>query len=76
MLTTKASNNNSLHFNTNIIILDSEIKTSKKIKVEDAVGDLLFGRMLLIDAAGLQNSLRNKRDGYSFFGNMKEKVRN
>lgn len=35
-------------------------------------GDLLNGNTLLIDAGGLKGGLRNKRDGFTFFGPCKE----
>ena len=60
----------------NIVILDSEINQAPKLILEDIVGDLLFKKKLLIDASGLNDSLRNMRDGYTFFGSIKEHVIN
>lgn len=43
------------------------LSVSKLIK-QDEIGDLLFNKILTITAAGLENGLRNKRDGYTYFG--------
>lgn len=59
----------------NIVILDSEIEQAKRLTVEDEEGDLLFGQLLVIDASGLVNSLRKRRDGHVFFGPVAEYVR-
>ncbi len=58
----------------NVIILDSEINQAPKLIVEDVEGDLLFKKKLHIDASGLHDSLRKMRDGYTFFGSIKEHV--
>jgi len=60
----------------NIIILDTEIAQAKKIILEDSEGDLLFNKILVIDASGLYDSLRKTRDGYVFFGPIAEYVTN
>jgi hypothetical protein len=57
------------------VIHDSEIKNIHKIQLEDLNGDILNRQKLTIDAAGLSNSYRNKRDGFTFFGPIKEIVR-
>lgn len=58
-----------MNFNTNnIVILDAEIAAAKKLLLEDVSGILLNGERLQIDASGLKNGLRNKRDGFAFFG--------
>jgi hypothetical protein len=59
---------------TNIVILDSEISQARKLLIEDEEGDLLFNHYLVIDASGLINGLRKKRDGYVFFGPTAEYV--
>ena len=59
----------------NSIILDTEINNASKLIIEDIEGDMLFRKKLKIDAGGLQESLRNMRDGYTFFGSVKEDVR-
>jgi hypothetical protein len=59
----------------NIVILDSEISQAKRLVVEDEEGDLLYNHYLVIDASGLLNGLRKKRDGYVFFGPTAEFVR-
>ena len=38
--------------------------------IEDLEGDLFFNHKLLIDATGLKNGLRGKRDGFTFFGSI------
>lgn len=52
----------------NNIILDEEIAIAPRLTIEDLDGNLLNGKKLLIDAAGLFNSIRKKRDGIVFFG--------
>ena len=60
--------------------MDSEIENARKIILEvlkiiikDLEGKVL-NKKLIITAAGLENSMRNKRDGYTFFGSLKELV--
>jgi hypothetical protein len=60
--------------NHNIVILDCEIENAKKLCLKDVEGDLLKGEKLYINAAGLQNGLRNMRDGHSFFGTVEKMV--
>lgn len=52
----------------NAIILDEEIALAPRLILQDLEGNLLNGKKLIIDAAGLRNSLRIKRDGIVFFG--------
>jgi hypothetical protein len=54
--------------NHNIVILDCEIEHARKLCLKDVEGDLLRGEILYINAAGLQNGMRNMRDGHCFFG--------
>ena len=57
------------------VILDSEIKNNPTFVLTDYEdGTLLNKETLIINAAGLQKGLRNMRDGYSFFGVVKELV--
>ena len=57
------------------VILDSEIKNNPTLVLTDYEdGTLLNKETLIINAAGLQKGLRNMRDGYSFFGVVKESV--
>lgn len=51
-----------------MVILDWEIDEAKKLILEDVEGSILFQQLLIIDASGLTQSLRKKRDGFSFFG--------
>jgi hypothetical protein len=60
----------------NIVILDSEIKQARKLKLEDFEGNFLNNQTLMIDAGGLNNSLRKMRDGHTFFGPVAEYVIN
>lgn len=52
----------------NLIILDNEIQTANKLLLQDEEGELLWKKLLIIDASGLQTGLRKKRDGFTFFG--------
>jgi hypothetical protein len=54
--------------NHNIVILDCEIEHAKKLCLKDVDCDLFKGETLYINAAGLQDGLRNMRDGHCFFG--------
>ncbi len=58
----------------NKIILDSEIIHAKKLHLIDLEGNVLFNQSLIIDASGLMNGLRKRRDAYSFFGPVAEYV--
>jgi hypothetical protein len=51
-----------------VIILDWEIEEAKKLILEDVEGNLLCQQLLIIDASGLTQSIRKKRDGHTFFG--------
>ena len=55
---------------TSDIILDDEIELAPKLKIKGKgdKDDLFRGETLFIDAAGEKKSLRNKRDGVTFFG--------
>jgi hypothetical protein len=56
------------HMNSNnIYIDDEEIHNSSKIILEDINGDLFNGQKIEINAAGMVGG-RNKRDGFSIFG--------
>jgi len=58
----------------NTVILDSEIKQAKNLKLEDIEGNLLNNKKLIIDAGGLSTGLRKMRDGHTFFGTVAEHV--
>jgi len=58
----------------NIIIHDSEISQAHKLYLHDIEGSLLFNNKLIIDASGLDKSLRKMRDGFTFFGPVAEYV--
>lgn len=77
------SNNTSIFFNKNFmlsdnIIVDEDIEYSPKLKLYGNTNtnnnnnnnndDIFFGKELSIDAAGEENSIRNKRDGITLFG--------
>jgi hypothetical protein len=57
---------------------NEEIENNYKLILSDFEGDLLEGKILKINAAGLKYSLRNQKDGISFFGinNMNETNKN
>jgi hypothetical protein len=73
METENSSRIHNINSYPNNIILDHEIKAARKLVLSDEIGDFLFKKIATINAAGLENGLRNKRDGYSFFGE-KEKL--
>ena len=50
------------------IILDQEAQHFRQLMLEDYKGCLFNHKRLVINAVGLVNSLRNKRDGTTFFG--------
>lgn len=53
----------------NIVILDQEVEANPILKIKDSDdSDLLWKDTLKITAAGIENSLRHVRDGYTFFG--------
>lgn len=55
----------------NIVILDKEIEENNKMILSDYKGESLHNEQLIINAAGLINSLRQMRDGYVYFGTNK-----
>ena len=55
------------YMNSNIFIDDEEILNSSKIILEEINGDLFNGQKIEINAGGMVGG-RNKRDGFSIFG--------
>lgn len=55
------------HMNSNIIINDEEISKASTIILEEINGNLLNGRKIEINAAGMVGG-RNKKDGFTIFG--------
>ena len=47
---------------------NDEIENNYKLAISDFEGDLLNGKILIINAAGYKKSLRKKQDGITFFG--------
>ena len=47
---------------------NEDIENNYKLVISDFEGDLLNGKKLIINAAGIKNSLRKKQDGITFFG--------
>ena len=45
-----------------------DIENNYKLVISDFEGDLLNGKKLIINAAGIKKSLRKKQDGITFFG--------
>ena len=67
--------NQNINYNQIDIFSENDKKNGKKLKLtvifdlkKDEIGDLFFKKILLINVAGLENGLRDKRDGYSYFG--------
>jgi hypothetical protein len=65
--------NTSINFNPNIVILDHEIKNSQRLQLQEIIFEetqirLFSSKILQIDAAGLKDGLRMRRDGFAFFG--------
>ena len=54
------------YINSNIIITDNEIKNSSKLILEEVNCNLLYGKKIEINAAGMIGG-RNKKDGFSIF---------
>jgi len=62
----------------NVIITDAEIENNKKLSLTEQEGDMLptDQKKLIITARGLENSLRQKQDGCTYFGLKKENSKN
>lgn len=60
--------------NKRTISYDEEV-SNHKLSLSTIFGDLFKGETLLISASGLRNSLRNERDGITYFG-IKDKQTN
>ena len=62
--------------NSSIFFSEEEIKNLKKLKIEsddldnekDDDLDLFYGKILIMNAGGLEKGKRNLKDGYAFFG--------
>jgi len=61
------SNGNS----NNIVITCLEVQLNKKLKLVETEGNILDGRKIYINASGMVDGLRNKRDGSTLFGRLK-----
>ena len=48
----------------------NDIVSNKQLLIEDIEGDLFFNQKLFIDATGMKNGLRGKKDGFTFFGSI------
>ena len=48
--------------------LNEKIENNYKLILSDFESDLLYGKNIKINAAGIKNSLRKQKDGISFFG--------
>lgn len=59
----------------NRVILDQEIDNAFQLTIKEIEGNLFDGNVVTIDASGMNNSLRQKRDGLTFFGFHKIYVR-
>ncbi len=58
----------SLLFSKKNCFSNEEIENNYKLILSDFEGDLLYGKNIKINAAGIKNSLRKQKDGISFFG--------
>ena len=56
-------------------ITDIVVQENQKLELSELEGNILNGKTLIINAAGLVNNsgLRDARDGYTYFGNLKSK---
>ncbi len=58
-----------INLNDEIIIMDEEIELAPKLILTDMKNDNLFnGKVIKIDASGYSESLRDRRDGKTYFG--------
>jgi hypothetical protein len=63
------SNNISNGFNTTrVVITDLEVQRSPKLELYETEGNIMEGKTLSINAAGMVNGMRNQRDGSTLFG--------
>ena len=58
----------SLLFSKKNCFSNEEIENNYKLILSDFEGDLLYGKNIKINAAGIKNSLRKQKDGITFFG--------
>lgn len=63
-------NDNHYYQELNSSALDQEVTSTKMLHIEDIEGDLFFNQKLFIEANGLKNGLRGKKDGFAFFGSI------
>jgi hypothetical protein len=60
---------------SHIKISEEEIQENLKLELTEIEGNILDGRLITINAAGMTSgSLRNAKDGYSYFGYVKYRV--
>ena len=59
---------NNLLFSKKSFFTNEEIEKNYKLILSDFEGDLLYGKIIKINSAGIKNSLRKQKDGISFFG--------
>ena len=50
------------------MINDDDIKNNMKLILKEISGGIFRNQEIVIDASGIVNSLRNKKDGISYFG--------
>lgn len=63
-------NDNHYYQELNSSALDQEVISTTMLHIEDIEGDLFFNQKLFIEASGLKNGLRGKKDGFAFFGSI------
>ena len=64
-------NNISNGISNSIVITSLEVQKNKKLELVETEGNILGGRKIYIDASGMVDGLRNKRDGSTLFGRLK-----
>ena len=55
----------------NIVITSLEVQKNKQLELVETLGNFLGGRRVYINASGMVDGLRNKRDGSTLFGRLK-----
>ena len=54
--------------NIRVVITDLEVQRNPKLELYETEGNILDGKLVCINAAGMIGGLRNQRDGSTLFG--------
>lgn len=54
--------------NNRIVVTDLEVQRNPKLELYETEGNILDGKLICINAAGMIGGLRNQRDGSTLFG--------